>query len=709
MEILFNAFVKAIGWSVMNSVWQGAAIYVILLGFFVARPTMSARTKHNIAFTALMSMLLWFGITFCSEFSLWLNADRSTETFTFNYPAFPVYEHNPTLLSSILTQFERSFPLISIMYITGIMLQAMFLLAGYRRIRTWKTVGVTEPGHDLQNRFEHLASIMGINRRVFFRLSEKVNVPLVIGYIKPVVLIPLSVISHLDQHQLEAVIIHELSHIRRHDYLLNLLKVAIETILFFNPFVWLCARLVNTERENACDDLVLKLTKQPLVYATVLFKLEKMKADPDAFSLAITGKKFDLLNRIKRLTDVKTSSSAMKIQLFVILICCSTIMSLAWIPAQTATEIVNPVAITSPKPISLEGVTVIAPTPLQQVQNRALSLNDIQLTVEDTIGKTFKIVVEDKTGGRVQYNDVNEMPADLKAEFLNQTGNSRFSKTVYHWGSGFNGYTSQFNGFTSKFDGDSTLLLNSIKFTGHNDTIARLFHRSGQKYQKDSLIRFTATTDSGFSINSAATNGNITVTGNNVKNTRASTGSMKPIRKMTPMAGGFTKSLGKIDPMLGTSFSYSINTEKRISAERSNQIKKLLEKPENRNEVAGLLNKSAYTMTPSGKLEESMNSFFILDGEAVRKDEMLQVIKPGVKNSYGIYVPTRNERMKNLVENPANKAALKSILTRGDSPGFDMMMNDRRIYPFNEIMIQHTDLMNYLNKNKSVLNNLLKD
>ena len=102
--------------------------------------------------------------------------------------------------------------------------------------------------------------------------------PTVIGWLKPVVLLPASALAALTPQQLEAILAHELAHIRRHDYLVNLLQTLVETLLFYHPAVWWLSRRIRIERENCCDDLAVSLCGDPVAYAAALADLEALRS-----------------------------------------------------------------------------------------------------------------------------------------------------------------------------------------------------------------------------------------------------------------------------------------------------------------------------------------------------------------------------------------------------------------------------------------------
>jgi len=144
---------------------------------------------------------------------------------------------------------------------------------------------------------------MGITRDVKIWLSEWVTSPVTIGYLKPIILIPVAAINNLTPHQLEAVIIHELSHIYRYDYFLNLILSFVKTVLYFNPFVKLLVKSIEKEREHSCDEMVLQFQYKPGEYASALLRLEQNKHRQ--MVMAAAGKNHDLLNRIESILGMR--------------------------------------------------------------------------------------------------------------------------------------------------------------------------------------------------------------------------------------------------------------------------------------------------------------------------------------------------------------------------------------------------------------------
>lgn len=418
MEALVNNLIKATGWSIFHSLWQGAIIYAVLFLTVMAVPKLKAKLKHDLAYGALCLIFVCFCVTFFSIFKLPLN-QGSTSGAELHISAV-YYEYLRTIPQEISSKTENMFPYIVSVYGIGIIFQLFIIIAGYQKMRQLKNAAQLAVPEAWANVFETMVSRLNLKQQIGFYLSEKVNVPLVIGYFKPVVLFPVALATQLDIHQVEAILIHELSHIRRNDYLLNLIKTGIETILFFNPFIWLSGRFINIEREHACDDLVVQLTGTPVTYAHALLKLEILKdKSAPALSMAATGKNQHLYQRIKRITDMKTNYMNAKQQIFAITLTIATVISLAWVKpskAEKSTVIAAPVT----EDMEIAGVGL--KFKVEDLKALKLLQKDTPLHQDTTKKKRkFKIITVDAKGNKHEYNSIKEVPDSLRADVFNDT------------------------------------------------------------------------------------------------------------------------------------------------------------------------------------------------------------------------------------------------------------------------------------------------
>ncbi|AOM78283.1 peptidase M56 [Pedobacter steynii] len=418
MEAIVNNLIKATGWSIFHSLWQGAIIYAILFLTVIAMPKLKAQLKHNLAYAAMCLIFVSFCITFFSIFKLPLSNGNGSGAELHISAAY--YEYLSTLPQEISSKTETLFPYIVSVYGIGILFQLFILIAGYRKMHQLKNAAQIAVPAAWTTVFEEMVSKLNLKQYIGFYLSEKVNVPLVIGYFKPIVLFPVALATQLDIKQVEAILIHELSHIRRNDYLLNLIKTGIETILFFNPFIWLSGRFINIEREHACDDLVVQLTGTPVTYAHALLKLEILKdQSAPALSMAATGKNQHLYQRIKRITDMKTNYMNAKQQIFAITLTIATVISLAWVKPSKAEK---PTLNTAPLTEDVEIAGVGLKFKVQDLKALKLAQQPAHLNTDTTKKKRkFKIVTVDANGNKQEYNSIKEVPDSLRAEVFNQT------------------------------------------------------------------------------------------------------------------------------------------------------------------------------------------------------------------------------------------------------------------------------------------------
>ena len=181
----------------------------------------------------------------------------------------------------------------------GVALLSLRVCLGWWRLEKLSREGVSPLAAELQQQVAVLCEVLGVRQTVTVLESTRVGVPTVMGWLKPVILMPTSCLLGLSREQLELVIAHELGHIRRWDYVVNLLQVLVETVLFYHPVVRWISRRVREEREQCCDDLVLRHCGKPVQYAKALANLETIRGGWLEPALAATGGQ--LVTRIERI------------------------------------------------------------------------------------------------------------------------------------------------------------------------------------------------------------------------------------------------------------------------------------------------------------------------------------------------------------------------------------------------------------------------
>ncbi|MDB5171973.1 MAG: Regulatory sensor-transducer, BlaR1/MecR1 family, partial [Phycisphaerales bacterium] len=238
-----------------------------------------------------------------------------------------------------------------------------------------------EPSHAWRQRLAELAAQLQIRSAVRLRVCARVHVPAVMGWLRPVILIPAAALTDLTPQQLEALLLHELAHVRRHDYVVNLIQTAAETLLFYHPAIWWASRVVRQERENCCDDLAARACGNRVVYARALAAMEELRAVPSRLALAARGG--ILLHRVRRIVGLPMPErdrwTPVLATFFIASACALLLLTPPRLKAGEGTDAAtSPAKAADPGKAQAAGATGIEPDDLKE--NRAvywLSRNDL--------------------------------------------------------------------------------------------------------------------------------------------------------------------------------------------------------------------------------------------------------------------------------------------------------------------------------------------
>lgn len=325
-----SVFLQALGNAILNSLWQGFIFWFLYESICISYKNASARFKANVSTIFLFCSFIWFLVTFI------LKALNQTPTI-FISTVSPIGEQSTIHSASLMKQFlifaGSSLPYLSVAYIFLLLFLMVKLFTAYRYVYLVSNKRLMAPPLELQSFASKVALQIGLRKKISVWISHYIDVPATIGFLKPIILIPFASLNNLSGEQLEAIILHELSHIKRNDYFVNILVSVIETILFFNPFVVLLSKAIKRERENCCDDFVLQYQYDPHSYASALLRLEQSRVNTLKLAIgAVSGKK-QLLSRIKRITNgqavVKQFNYGQR--LLALLFITAVICSIAWL------------------------------------------------------------------------------------------------------------------------------------------------------------------------------------------------------------------------------------------------------------------------------------------------------------------------------------------------------------------------------------------
>jgi len=172
-------------------------------------------------------------------------------------------------------------------------------LANWFATRRMRTRGVCSAPDIWQDRLNRARTRLRISKPVTLLESCLVQIPVVIGQIRPMILLPVGLLAGLPGEQIELILMHELAHIRRCDYVVNIVQTFIEGVMFYNPAVWWISNVIRTEREHCCDDWVVAATNNAHAYAAALAALEETRSVSPELAIAATGG--SLMKRVRRL------------------------------------------------------------------------------------------------------------------------------------------------------------------------------------------------------------------------------------------------------------------------------------------------------------------------------------------------------------------------------------------------------------------------
>jgi beta-lactamase regulating signal transducer with metallopeptidase domain len=293
----------AVAWTLVHFIWQGALV-ALVAGLILRSTRVASSTRYLVGVVALGAMFASPVSTFlvirsraavmtvpphggasAAQSPLNLAVDRTTTTQSAQPPAQP---------KSAATSLA---PFVVVPWVFGVVVLSVRLFGGWMVARRFARRLLQPVAPEIAAMVRSLSSRLAIDRVVQVFESSGVSVPVVIGWVRPVVLVPAAALAGLSPAHVEALLAHELAHVRRHDYLVNLLQTAVETLLFYHPAVWWVSRQVRTAREQCCDDLAVSVCDR-LEYVTALSTLAAMTARP---RLALAATDGSLVSRVRRL------------------------------------------------------------------------------------------------------------------------------------------------------------------------------------------------------------------------------------------------------------------------------------------------------------------------------------------------------------------------------------------------------------------------
>jgi len=293
----------AVGWTLLHSLWEGAIISAALVATLVGMR--SPRARYAAACVAMLVMLGGFGLTLVRMMPEGAHGVRPVTT-----PAFPSWNVRTGMdaLGPSNPGLSGVAPWLAPFWIAGVWIFYLGHVASWISVCRLRRRGVRCAFEPWQNRLADLSAHLRLSRPIRMLESCLIDAPMVLGHFRPVILMPIGLLAGLPAGQIEAILLHELAHIRRYDYLVNVLQRLVEGLLFYHPAIWWTSHVVRTERENCCDDAVVATSGNAHEYAVALAALEQNRWSGRQPAVAATGG--NLVKRIRRLLYPKGPNGA---------------------------------------------------------------------------------------------------------------------------------------------------------------------------------------------------------------------------------------------------------------------------------------------------------------------------------------------------------------------------------------------------------------
>lgn len=433
MNAIPSGLIKAVYHSLAHSLWQGMLL-ALLTAIIIGTTRKAAPAKrYNLLLGALVLFVLGSTATFIYQLQ-----DLS------HYRVSISITHGPDLSLTAwmqqITDRMMAWPYVSrftywlnthagiivFAWIAVICLRMLQLVLGLNGMRALRRSAAGTIPTEWKHYIQQTSRKLGIQRRIQLASSGLTKVPLTLGYLKPLILVPAGLLAQVAPADLEAILAHELAHIRRRDYLVNLLQHIVETIYFFNPAVWWISSLLRAEREHCCDDMAIKLTRNKKQYLQALVSCEEYALTAPAYALSFAGKGHQLKDRVLRLVSGRSQSGYRAEKAILSMCLCTLILGAAALYSYTYKPLsdtqkqeLNSVIVVPPAlPGLATEATVCPPSPSEPKGNKsnaAVSMNNNRslaavavsgTAVKDT-NPVETVVVEMEKDGLVAVNAPN--------------------------------------------------------------------------------------------------------------------------------------------------------------------------------------------------------------------------------------------------------------------------------------------------------------
>jgi len=291
----------------IHSLWQGLLLALAAAVVLMLTKKSKPAFRYNLFCGLLIFFIVCNLITFSYELTHTDKSNTSKVTHILSSVtnnisgSLNVEKHQVNFLEAVFQFIKPYENIIVFAWFLIIFFKCTYLVAGFKQIHALRNKQVSDAGEYWNNRVKEFAKRIGVKKTVILMRSALAKIPMVTGHLKPVILVPASMFTALPQAEIEAILLHELAHIRRKDYLVNMLQNIIDIIFFFNPAALWISCLIKEERENCCDDIAVDLIKNKKQFIHALVSFQEYNTGLSKYAASFPGSRNHLLHRAKRI------------------------------------------------------------------------------------------------------------------------------------------------------------------------------------------------------------------------------------------------------------------------------------------------------------------------------------------------------------------------------------------------------------------------
>ncbi len=313
-SIVPDEVLRAFAWTLIHSLWQGAVIALLAAGIVI----ILRNHRPEIRYTLYCLLLALLPVLFAGTFLFYYNSGISSSQHIMeagsktgegvvpdNIPVISAASENETsnwfLFPAQL--IDKQADIMTLIWLAGFFFFLFRFTGSMIFVHRLKNTGLIPAGQQWEKTVKELAMRLELKKKIKLAESMLARIPLTVGYLKPVILLPVGTLSGVPPQQIEAILLHELAHIRRKDYLINVLQSVVEIFFFYHPAAWWISGMIREEREHICDDMVVGINKDHINYIKALTIMEELNSKSPLLANAVTGSRKKLLSRVKRLIN----------------------------------------------------------------------------------------------------------------------------------------------------------------------------------------------------------------------------------------------------------------------------------------------------------------------------------------------------------------------------------------------------------------------